>query len=91
HSRLVLRRAEGEDEEFHGPFLANVHKGDMLEVNLPSGGGFGDPMDRDPALVQRDVAEGKVTVAHAAAAYGVAIDPDTQRILERETADLRTQ
>jgi N-methylhydantoinase B len=44
------------------------------------GGGFGEPLERDPALVAQDVAEGYVTREAATATYGVvwtggAIDP----------------
>ena len=32
-----------------------------LLLKLPGGGGMGDPADRDPALVERDIADGLVT------------------------------
>jgi hypothetical protein len=35
------------------------------------GGGFGDPLERDPALVVADVAEGYVTREAAETAYGI--------------------
>ena len=38
------------------------------------GGGYGRPIDRDPARVARDVAEGYVTRARAEAVYGVVLD-----------------
>ena len=37
------------------------------------GGGFGDALERDPALVVADLAEGYVTEAAAAAVYGVVL------------------
>ena len=37
------------------------------------GGGFGDPLLRDPLLVREDVADGYVSVARAARDYGVVI------------------
>ena len=37
------------------------------------GGGFGDPLERDPARVAADVAEGYVTPAAAEAIYGVVL------------------
>jgi N-methylhydantoinase B len=89
HAGLRLIRADGSHEDFFGPFLVNVQKGDMLQVNLPSGGGFGDPLERDPAHVLRDVAEGKVSVKHAAAAYGVVIDDQVSGVRQAETEALR--
>jgi N-methylhydantoinase B len=43
-----------------------------------AGGGWGDPLERDPELVKRDVRDGYVTIAGAAKDYGVVItgDPD---------------
>ena len=89
HAGLRLIRADGSHEDFFGPFLVNVQKGDMLQVNLPSGGGFGDPLERDPAHVLRDVAEGKVSIKHAAAAYGVVIDDQKSGVRQAETEALR--
>ncbi len=44
-----------------------------LCVRTSGGGGRGDPLDRDPALVLRDVRLGKVSPAHAETAYGVVV------------------
>lgn len=38
------------------------------------GGGAGDPLGRDPALVLADVTGGYITAEHAARAYGVVLD-----------------
>ena len=40
-------------------------------VSSPGGGGFGDPLDRDPAAVLRDVRDGVVTQREAEEVYGV--------------------
>lgn len=50
-----------------------VGPGDTIEVSTPGGGGYGDPLQRDPALVARDVARGYYTAEQAAAMYGVAV------------------
>lgn len=44
---------------------------DLLIMESSGGGGFGDPLDRDPALVAADLAEGYVTPAAAEASYGI--------------------
>jgi N-methylhydantoinase B len=54
-----------------GTPLAN---GDLLRVMTPGGGGYGDPRQRDPAAVQRDLTEGKITPAAARDIYGADID-----------------
>ena len=39
-----------------------------------SGGGYGDPLDRDPYLVAHRVREGWITKAYARDVYGVVVD-----------------
>ena len=36
-----------------------------MQVGTPGGGGYGDPLERDPALVRRDVAMGYYTAEQA--------------------------
>jgi N-methylhydantoinase B len=47
-----------------------VPKGRRLVLKLPGGGGYGDPRERDPALVARDVADGLVSEEAARRLYG---------------------
>ena len=35
-----------------------LEPGDLVEIRLPGGGGYGRPDDRDPALAARDLLEG---------------------------------
>lgn len=53
-----------------------IHKGQKVRLETPGGGGFGDPMSRDVALVQRDVKLGYVSREAARADYGVVIRAD---------------
>ena len=48
----------------------SLEPGDLLSVETPGGGGFGDPTERDPALLERDLREGLVTPEFAAQGYG---------------------
>jgi len=50
-----------------------IPKGRRLLLKLPGGGGMGDPKERDPALVRRDVADGLVSPAAAKQLYGVEV------------------
>lgn len=47
--------------------------GDVIDIRSPGGGGRGSPLDRTPAEVLLDVERGYVSVAAAAAQYGVVI------------------
>jgi N-methylhydantoinase B len=44
-----------------------------LEIWTAGGGGYGDPLDRDPEYVLADVLDGLVSVDEAARAYGVVL------------------
>ncbi|MEQ8264014.1 hydantoinase B/oxoprolinase family protein [Pseudohaliea sp.] len=72
--RLV--RADG-SEEWLGAKAEGikVKKGDLLYFNTWGGGGWGDPYERDPELVRKDVARRLVT-AEGARRYGVVIAED---------------
>lgn len=52
------------------PFVLNA--GEILTLKLPGGGGFGNPDDRDPQDIARDIANGYVSALCAVETYGVA-------------------
>ena len=47
--------------------------GDVFRHEMSGGGGYGEPLDRDPEGVLRDVIEEKVTREHAEREYGVVL------------------
>jgi N-methylhydantoinase B len=47
-----------------------LRPGDLVEVLLPGGGGYGDPVERDPALRARDLQQGYVLPAARGVAAG---------------------
>jgi N-methylhydantoinase B len=66
---------EGE-RSFLGAVFSNVPCGPGDEFTRPSagGGGFGDPLERDPAAVKEDVTDGYVSIERARKDYGVVVD-----------------
>jgi N-methylhydantoinase B len=69
--------------------MVQVKTGEIFGKVSGGGGGVGNPVDRDPALVLDDVVNGYVTVEHAREVYKVVIDPETMTVDETETAELR--
>jgi N-methylhydantoinase B len=57
---------------------------------MAGGGGWGDPLARDPVAVADDVANEKVSLEAACELYGVVIGADGSAELEA-TADLRAE
>jgi N-methylhydantoinase B len=68
--------ADGE-EEMPSKFVLTFKKGDALRAEMAGSGGYGDPLDRDPAAVGEDVRQEKVSIGHALAEYGVVVDAKT--------------
>jgi len=50
-----------------------LEKGDVVLMETSGGGGYGDPLERDLHLVERDLSEGLVTEERAKARYGIAL------------------
>jgi N-methylhydantoinase B len=53
-----------------------VLAGQIVRVVTTGGGGWGDPLDREPEMVQRDVIDGKVSAKAAQGDYGVVLGDD---------------
>jgi N-methylhydantoinase B len=68
-----------------------IKRGDLLRFETCGGGGWGDPLTRDPVRVRQDVARGFVTVQGALQDYGVALDPVTLEIDKPLTDDERAR
>ena len=50
-----------------------MRAGDRVSVETPGGGGYGDPLERQPELVREDVRLGYYTAGEAAEKFGVAV------------------
>ncbi|RLA98260.1 MAG: hydantoinase B/oxoprolinase family protein, partial [Deltaproteobacteria bacterium] len=64
--------------------------GDVVAFYSAGGGGYGDPFERDPEMVRRDVIYGYVSVEQAREDYGVVIDPETFEIDYKATERMRS-
>ena len=51
----------------------SMEQGDLFHHITAGGGGYGDPLERDPQYVLEDVMEEKITIPHAEEHYGVVI------------------
>ena len=83
-------RADGTEE--HVPAKCEgvkVHKGDLLYFNTWGGGGWGDPLQRDPAIVASDV-DKKLVSAEGAKRYGVILNDDLS-VDQSKTDELRAE
>ena len=82
---------EGTVEEYGVNTTLPFYKDDVYAVYFGGGGGFGDPLERDPENLVKDVINEHVSVDEARKLYGVIIDKEMLQVdraatdSERET------
>lgn len=86
---------QSEDGERIPPLVSKVTdikiaKGQRVRLETPGGGGFGDPLTRDPARVARDVHLGYVSREAARGDYGVVVGEDGS-VDQAATGKLRSE
>ena len=63
----------GDGTRLNAKALKDLSSGEIVHVNLPGGGGYGEAFKRDVEKVRWDVIEGYITSAEAEKKYGVAV------------------
>lgn len=69
--------------------VEDVPEGTILFQQAGGGGGYGDPLMRDPARVAQEVKNGVISIEKAREDYGVIIDSETFEVVVEETEKLR--
>ena len=85
--RVILDYGGPNERDLGKLDVYEAQKGDRVTILTAGGGGYGDPFERDPAAVLRDVAAGFVSPDAAREVYGVAVSDGA--VDEAETAALR--
>ena len=82
YNYFEIHRADGTME---GPFgiiaRATLNKNDAVKMYTCTGGGYGNPLERDPNLVVMDVKNGYISPEQAETDYGVTLDPESLKII----------
>ena len=68
-----------------------VEAGDVMAFFGPSGGGYGDPLDRSAEKVLEDVLDGFYTAEAARSTFGVVVDLEAERVDEAATEAARRE
>jgi N-methylhydantoinase B len=82
---------EGENRILPSKFTMEVRHGDVVRHVLAGGGGWGDPLERDPAQVLKDLRNELLSPARATADYGVLLDRSGTQVDGAATARLRDE
>jgi N-methylhydantoinase B len=86
---VVLNPGRTDERAIERLNILELKQGDIVRMTTPTGGGFGDPLLRDPALVETDVRSGLLSEDKATADYGVvfmvngAVDAEATRMLRQ--------
>ena len=80
---------EGVEERWGRVPRVSLEEGQLVRSVTGTGGGFGDPREREPERVREDVRDGYVTLECAREVYAVALDPETLDVDAAVTAELR--
>jgi N-methylhydantoinase B len=81
---------ESENRPLPSKLTMTIRQGDVFRHEVAGAGGFGDPLERDPAAVARDVLNEVVSPGAAAADYGVVLDAEG-RVEPQATARERAE
>jgi N-methylhydantoinase B len=89
--RSILNPGTPQEQTLHAKLTMTFRRGEVFRHELPGSGGWGDPLERDPALVAQDLRDGFVTIEGAAIDYGIVAHGDPPQIDEAATAVLRAE
>ena len=87
--QYYLVASNGRKRKLGSKCTVRMKGGDSLVVRTPGGGGYGDPLEREPRAVLEDVANGLVSQGSARDDYGVVIHGEILGIDSKATAQLR--
>jgi N-methylhydantoinase B len=91
-NRWVLKQNNVEEQILDKAIgTAELKHSDSVTCEMAGGGGYGNPLERDPKAVQEDVRMGFVSLSSARDDYGVSIHAETFAIQMDETMALRDQ
>ena len=87
--RTLLNPGTEREQDLHPKAIYPLAHADLVSLRVSGSGGYGDPRERDPELVTRDVALGYVSVDQAREGYGVVVDPVSGAVDAGATTHLR--
>lgn len=82
---------DGENRLLPSKLTMTIRKGDVFRHVLAGAGGWGDPLERDPAAVLRDVRNELLSPQKALADYGVVLDTSTWTVDAEATTRRRDE
>ena len=88
-SRFVRNPGADAESELNSKSTTQLDPNDVVSIQTPGGGGYGDPLERDPENVLTDIRNEKVSVQKAHEEYGVVLTDDGTAVDEDATQERR--
>ena len=77
-ANCTVTRPNGEARQLPTKVHEILGRGDVLRIETPGGGGWGDPLQRAPTAIHADVTEGLISESRAQTAYGTSATSEQQ-------------
>ena len=91
-AKVTYIKADGTEQDIPAKVTGWIcNTDDIIQLTEPNAGGYGDPLDREPALVLDDVLDDFTTIELAREAYGVVIDEAAMAVDAAATDELRAR
>lgn len=90
-ARAHIERTDGTIEPVHAKQVLTLEEGDTVVLETAGGGGYGDPLERDPKAVRADVLDRKVSLEAAREIYGVVLTGDPVAVDYSRTTQKRAR
>lgn len=88
-SELLINPGKSGQERYVRASGVKIKKGSTIRHKTAGGGGYGDPVRRDPALVAKDFENGLISAADVTSVYKVKLDPSLGTVDVAGTEKLR--
>ena len=84
---MRLRHADGSEEILGVMISCSLGAGETLYHRQPGGGGYGDPLQRDPDSVACDLRDDRVSLEAARAQYGVVFSDAAAAVVDHAATE----
>jgi N-methylhydantoinase B len=88
-NRAFLNQGRAGERELAAKEAVQLGEGDTYTSYPSGGGGWGDPLERDPEAVRRDARGEIISLDSALQVYGVVLEGEELAVNEQQTAALR--
>jgi N-methylhydantoinase B len=88
-NRAFINQGRDGERELKAKEAVQLREGDTYTSYPSGGGGWGDPLERDPEAVRRDARGEIISLDSALQVYGVVLEGEELAVNEQQTAALR--